>query len=306
MSIAFIGGVILTVRWFKSENFSLIIGLFGGIGFIGTALFSSFVIYLSGCISFKYIALQMIAFNVLIMICVFAFIKPRQSNQINETLAIEPKSNILFILKGALYSKHVWIIGIYNSLMFGSAFAFSTFWNFSYQETFNNSSDLIIIINNMILFGMAVGAPFAGWLSQKIKKRVLPARFFSIVSLICLLTILSGVIPRVYIYVIMFIFGMSSNISSISFAYAKEHTHPQIHGTASGLINTISFMSVTFLQIIPELILSNLNLSFSEMHNYSIAFLFFPIFILLAFICTFFMSETNCTDLVQDYPRKIH
>jgi MFS family permease len=298
MSIAFIGGVILIIRWFKSEKFSLIIGLYGGLGFIGTGLLSSFAMYLSESISINKIALLMILFDVLILICVFIFIKPRQNDQSKSISVIETKPDILFILKGALLSKHVWIIGIYNALMFGSAFAFSTFWNFSYQKTFNNSPDLIIIINNMILFGMALGAPFVGWLSQKIKKRVLPARIFSIISLICILLILSGIIPRTYIYFIMFIFGMSSNISSISFSYAKEHTQYHFHGTASGIINTISFISVTFLQIIPGIILSNLDLNFTAIYNHSIAFLFFPIFILLAFLCTFFMKETFCREQI--------
>jgi len=149
----------------------------------------------------------------------------------------------------------------------------------------------------MILFGMALGAPSVGWLSQKIKRRILPIRVFSVICFFCILVIFSGIIPRTYIYIIMFIYGVSSNISSISFSYAKEHTSPHFHGTACGLINTISFSVVTVLQITPAFILKNIELNFSPMRNHTIALIAFPLFIILSFICTFFMKETYCKQL---------
>jgi MFS family permease len=242
MSISFVGGIILIIRWFPSNRFAFMVGLLGGAQFLGVAIISLISVYIVNSYSIKYLLILLIVSNIIILIFVFLFIKPTESDNLRNYSIKKVYPNIFTTLKGALLIKDSWYVSIYNSCMIGTAIAFTTFWNFSYQKQFDNSSTSIVLINNMILIGLALGGPFAGWLSDKIKSRIKPARFFAILSLICILIILSGIIPTSVIYIVMFFFGLFSNTSSISYAYAKEHTSFQYHGTVCGLINTICFV----------------------------------------------------------------
>ncbi|MCP4176714.1 MAG: MFS transporter [bacterium] len=297
MSISFVGGIILIIRWFPSNRFAFMVGLLGGAQFIGVAVISLISVYIVNRYNINYLLTLLVIANIIILIFVFIFIKPTQTDSIRNYSAKKVYPNILTSLKGALLIKDSWYASIYNSCLIGTAIAFTTFWNFSYQKQFLNSSTNIVIINNMVLIGLALGGPFAGWLSDKMKSRIKPARSFAVLSLICLLIILSGIIPTFVIYVIMFFFGLFSNSSSISYAYAKEHTHFQYHGTVCGLINTICFIVVTMLQIIPGILYENLNFIHNDIYHYSVAFSIFPILILIGIISTYFMNETNCQSL---------
>ncbi|HJO93717.1 MAG TPA: MFS transporter [Victivallales bacterium] len=294
MSISFVGGIMLIIRWFPSNRFALMVGLLGGAQYFGVALISILSVYIVNHYNIYYLLALLITVNIILLIFIFIFIKPTQADSLRNYSSKKVYPNIFTSLKGAILIKDSWYVGIYNSCLLGTAIAFSTFWNFSYQKQFDNTATNITIINSMILIGLALGNPFAGWLSDKIKSRIKPARLFAVLSLLCLLIILSGIIPTSIIYIIMFLYGFFSNTSAISFAYAKEHTSFQYHGTVCGLLNTICFIVVTLLQIIPGIFYEKLNFIYSDIYHYSAAFLIFPSLIVIGIIATFFMNETNC------------
>ena len=150
------------------------------------------------------------------------------------------------------------------------------------------------MINNMVLVGLAIGAPLIGWLSDRIKQRVLPAQLFAVGSLACMILIISDLVfSKMLIFAIMLLYGLFSNATTVGYAFAKEHTEAQNHGTVTGFVNTITFISITALQILPGVFYGNLKTFYAKVYTYDSALLILPFCILGAIAATFFMKETH-------------
>lgn len=196
-------------------------------------------------------------------------------------------------LAQVLTNRQNWMAALFNALLFGPALAFSSFWNFPYQKTFGHDAATSVMINNMILLGLAVGGPLIGWISDKTKRRVLPAQLFCVGSLACMLLIISdfsfSITP---VFVLMFLYGVCSNGTTVGYAFAKENTAAENQGTVTGFINTLTFISITVLQILPGTFMENLKVTTVQVYKYDAAFLILPFCILIALTATLFMKET--------------
>ena len=294
-SFAFVGAVMLFIKWFAPGQFAFVLGLLGGIGCIGTAVLCTVTTSYVTKISFTVILIALTVFSVLAFIMNFLFIHDPPLNTEGTTGDPSvPSNSLLQSLGQVLRNRQNWLAGLFNALLFGPALAFSSFWNFPYQKTYHHGSASAVMINNMVLVGLAIGAPLIGWLSDRIKQRVLPAQLFAVGSLACMILIISDLVfSKMLIFAIMLLYGLFSNATTVGYAFAKEHTEAQNHGTVTGFVNTITFVSITALQILPGVFYGNLKTFYAKVYTYDSALLILPFCILGAIATTFFMKETN-------------
>ena len=294
-SFAFVGAVMLFIKWFAPGQFAFVLGLLGGIGCIGTAVLCTVTTNYVARISFTVILIALTVFSVVTFVMNFLFVHdPPEAKE--ETPRIPPaeSDSLLKSLGQVLKNRQNWLAGLFNALLFGPALAFSSFWNFPYQKTYHHGSASAVMINNMVLVGLAIGAPLIGWLSDRIKQRVLPAQLFAVGSLACMILIISDLVfSKVLIFAIMLLYGLFSNATTVGYAFAKEHTEAQNHGTVTGFVNTITFISITALQILPGVFYGNLKTFYAKVYTYDSALLILPFCILGAIAATFFMKETH-------------
>ena len=295
-SFVFVGAATLFIEWFPPGRFALVLGLFGGAACIGTAVLCSLTTQYAAHTSMRLILMAVALLSALTFVLTLIFVHGRRQTpeKVGNTPAV-PETNVLESLREVFGGSQGWLAAIYNALLFGPALAFCSFWNFPYQETYGHTTSQAVMINNMVLLGLAFGAPLAGWFSDKIGRRVLAAQLFGVGSLICMVLILSDVIfSKALVFVIMFFYGLFSYALPVGYAFAKEHTDPINHGTVVGLCNTLTFGSITLLQIVPGTFYSHMKTFYSKMYTYDSAMLIFPLCTVGALVATFFMKETYC------------
>jgi MFS family permease len=294
-AFSFVGAVMLFIKWFAPGQFAFVLGLLGGMGCIGTAVLCTVTTSYVTKMSFTVILMALTVFSVFAFVMNFLFVHdPPESAKETTHVPSVSSNSLLQSLGQVLKNRQNWLAGLFNALLFGPALAFSSFWNFPYQKTYHHGSGSAVMINNMVLVGLAIGAPLIGWLSDRIKQRVLPAQLFAAGSLACMILIISDVVfSKTLIFAIMLLYGLFSNATTVGYAFAKEHTEERNHGTVTGFVNTITFISITALQILPGLFYGNLKTFYAKVYTYDSAFLILPFCILGALVATFFMKETR-------------
>lgn len=295
-SFVFVGAATLFIEWFPPKRFALVMGLFGGAACIGTGVLCSLTTKYVAHTSMRLVLIGVTLLSAVTFVLTLALVHGRRRTpEEGEGNTAVPQINVLRSLKEVLGGGQGWLAAIYNALLFGPALAFCSFWNFPYQEAYHHSTSKAVMINNMVLLGLAVGAPLAGWFSDKIGRRVLTAQLFGAASLFCMILILSDVVfSTTLVFIIMFLYGAFSYALPVGYAFAKEHTAPENHGTMVGLCNTLTFGSITILQIIPGTFYSHMKTFYSKMYTYDSAMLIFPLCTTGALVATFFMKETYC------------
>jgi nitrate/nitrite transporter NarK len=294
-SFSFVGAVMLFIKWFPPGQFAFVLGLLGGMGCIGTAVLCTVTTSYVTRISFTVILIALTVFSVVTFVMNFLFVHdPPEAKEVTPHIPPAESDSLLKSLGQVLKNRQNWLAGLFNALLFGPALAFSSFWNFPYQKTYHHGSASAVMINNMVLVGLAIGAPLIGWLSDRIKQRVLPAQLFAVGSLACMILIISDLVfSKMLIFAIMLLYGLFSNATTVGYAFAKEHTEAQNHGTVTGFVNTITFISITALQILPGVFYGNLKTFYAKVYTYDSALLILPFCILGAIAATFFMKETH-------------
>ncbi|MCP4180021.1 MAG: MFS transporter [bacterium] len=303
-SSSFVGTIILISRWFPPKMFSVATGLTSGgngliaalIGFLIVSIIPSFGIANSQVIISGFI-------GIIITIMILLLVKDYPKGTKVEPTP-ENKKNIWKGIYVAICNRQIVLSALMTALVYGSMLAFYTFWNIQYQQLYGLSAKTTSLISIVCLAGIAIGAPLSGWISEKIGKRKPVAYGICIGLFICLIIVLQPVdLSTPVVFVVMFFLGLFSNNVSIGFSLIKENSDPHYVGTAIAFANTILFLGMSLLNVVPGalmpyfyknhhlLITSYItkNLSAMSMAHYS-----FLAAVVIAFICLIFIKETNC------------
>jgi sugar phosphate permease len=135
------------------------------------------------------------------------------------------------------YGTYMTIMGAWGVPLFMQVFGFSRSTAASY-----------IFVG---VIGFMLGSPLIGWISDRLYSRKSPLLISRIIYCLTwvLLTFFTGrhILP-VFLYMNMFIFGLSSAASSLILPYAKEVSHPAITGVATATANMGLFFGMAIIQ----------------------------------------------------------
>jgi len=307
LSFCLLGVIVLTTRWFPSKMFASVTGMTSGV----SGLFSSLFCYL--LVSklpkiFNSSILTAASIGIVITILIFFVIK--ESPGKNQNLSINNTfGDIAYGLYKSITNIQVLLSSLSLAFIFGSVLAFITFWLFQYQAFYTPDIKNIIRLNIVILFGIALGSPAIGMISEKIQRRKVIEYVICLCLLFLFVAILQPVkLPGQSVYIIFFLIGFFCNNVPIVFAIVKENLEPKYIGTGLALANTILFLGMSFLQFVPNQILSfihNNNISTpswyltKSLSEASVAMCIYPITILLAMFLHLFIKETYCKPAVS-------
>ncbi|HJO92051.1 MAG TPA: MFS transporter [Victivallales bacterium] len=317
-SFSFVGAVILNARWFPPKMFSVATGLTSGtngliaalIGFLIVSIIPSLAIANSQIIISGFIG---IIITIMILLLIKDYPKGVKLDKVDT--APENKKNIWKGIYVAICNRQIVLAALMTALVYGSMLAFYTFWNIQYQQLYGLSAKTTSLISIVCLAGIAIGAPLSGWVSEKIGKRKPVGYGICIGLFICLIIVLQPVdLSTPVVFVVMFFLGLFSNNVSIGFSLIKENSDPHFVGTAIAFANTILFLGMSLLNVVPGalmpyfyknhhlLIASYLTKDLSAM---SMAHYSFLVAVVVAFICLLFIKETNCKPIALSQKIKI-
>jgi MFS family permease len=215
-------------------------------------------------------------------------------------------------LKHVVTKPKSWISGIYITTMNITFTAVGATWGTTFiQVAYGIDKVSAAVVVSMLFVGGLIGAPFWGWLSDRIHRRRLPMIVASVLSLVFMLVMLylPGLphIPLSAVYVLFFVQGFCCNGLILGYAVGNDIRPPGSAGMSMGFANTVCAGGTTiFLHIItwlanvgaPERAVQGL----SKLHagDFRFALIVLPVCLGIATIAGILTPETHCQLLYDE------
>ncbi len=243
-------------RWFNKDEYSLMAGILVAMGGVGLLTATTPLAHLSNALGwrFSFIIIGILTLIITVFIWFFVADAP-DSGRLNNANGLSGKE-LKNAIKHVLTTPAFWPLAGWFFFICAVFFAFGGLWGAPYLMHVYHLSKLETgNIISMLAFGMIIGSPLFGFLSDRLfKSRKVLLVLCSVLSCILMFVLWFYVdsLSMPLLYLICFGLGLSTNaIVSIGFTSAKELFDVKIAGTAIGLINFFPFAAgAIFQQII--------------------------------------------------------
>lgn len=308
-SFALVGTWKLTSLWFNAKRFAMLAGTAQAMGMVGAMIGQGPMASLY--MTFGWRASMYAMAVLLLLLCGFFIFVVKDFNPYiqHSDINIHEKIKILPSLKTVMQNPQTW----YNCLFVGVLYAPSACFGEQWGASFLASSQNISInqagdATGILFIGLAIGCPILGFISDRLKRRLLVMRVCIIACLILLLTVIYGSrLPFASILnirtdtVLLFIYGFFNAGIVISYAMAAELNPRQLTGIGMSVANMASVIVGAVMIPIVGFVLDHLwsgqmlnGARVFSVQDYQTAFIALPIMFVIGFIITFFQKETFC------------
>lgn len=237
-AFAFVGVLSLAVHWLPRRYFSLVAGLMTTLGMLGLIYGEVKITELAGTMGLNYVLLMMVVIGLVLTGIIFVVVRdgPGGHEVKSQSLPVFYR-NILRVL----VSPQVWLIAFVGACLYTSLSVFGELWGKSYLEIAHHLTKLEAARTISVMFlGWAVGAPLAGYFSDRSGRRVLPLVIGAFMSLVCISIILyMPGLSFAALNVLMFLYGLFSATEIVIFIMAKENSGAELSGTVFAAANMI-------------------------------------------------------------------
>lgn len=296
-SFAFVGVLSLAVHWLPRRYFSLVVGLITTLGMLGLVYGEVKITHLALSMGWEYVLSLLVYIGAGLTVLIFLIVRDGPEGHIVHKHPLpEFFQNVIAVLT----SGEVWLIGFVGACMYTSLSVFGELWGKAYLEQAHHLSNMEAARTISAMFlGWAVGAPIAGYWSDRSGKRVLPLVVGAVLSLICISIVLyKPGLSYPALNVLLFFYGVFSGTEIIVFAMARENSGAKLAGTVFAATNMIVTLGgVIFQPLVGKLLDTFGDSGIVEGHHiytvldYQIALSVLPISLLCVTILAFFMKD---------------
>ncbi len=257
VSAVFIPTMKILSEWFQAKEFASMAGLLQAVGGAGVLAATWALAWMTACFGWRlsFLLIGLGTFVLAAMIWLIVRDKPSDlglTDVVPQASADKPREQTRPAelgqgLKLVLSNKYFWPVAIWYFFDCGIFFGFGALWSGPYlMHVYGLSRAQAGSILSMIAWGMILGSPLLGLISD----RILKSRKKVIVLCSTLLSIIFGLLslfpsglPFALLYVLFFLFSLSaSSIVAIGFTMTKELFPVEIAGTSVGLVNVFPFL----------------------------------------------------------------
>ena len=302
-AFAFIGPLMLARRWFSHKHFAFIAGIIQMMGCLGAMIGGWPISMLSHHIGWQS-ALNQTAFLGFGLTILFWWLIRDHPAQEEHIYASNDESSLSHI-KSIIKHPQTWWIAFVGLASWTPIAIFAELWGVSFiSKNYHISETASEIFINFLWIGVAIGSPFFGWLSNKIRKRKLPLIIcFAGYSITCTLLIYTPLSPELFKWTLL-LMGLFAGAQPVTFGMVNDN-NPGTHvGTAIGFQNMSVIASGMICQplvgllinthaIIPATTLTNYHLA-----DFQYGLILMPVISVTALLITlYYVKETHCTPL---------
>lgn len=311
VSMVFIPSMKVFSQWFRAREFAHVGGMFqsaGGVGILaGTWLLSLLSVQYGWRTSFQIIAAATLA----IALAAWLIVRNRPADkgwpsiaqielQENAPLHVPSEISLRRGVSMVLSEKHFWLVGAWFFFDCGIFFGFGNLWSGPYlMHVYGMSRDQAAALLTMIAWGMVVGGPALGVLSQRIlksRKKTLILCMSVLTVLLLIPTLLPASLPRAVLVAWFFLFSVcSSAVVVVAFTTAKELFPLEIAGTSIGVVNFFPFFGGAVYQPILGAILDAHGKTAADQYPvaaYQMVMLVLLLSSLAALVCSILLKDT--------------
>lgn len=305
-----LSSVRLASRWFPPRRMALIVGLIVTMAMIGGMVAQTPLTIITDSIGWrKSMGYDALLGLFLLMIIVWQ-VKDHPPGMDAKALAhdVIKWSGLGKAFGKTLMNPQNWLAGLYTSLMNLPVFLLGAAWGVLYLVQIHNfSRKEASLITSMIFFGLIIGSPLIGWISDRLRRRKLPMIICAVISLALIAMIMY--VPHISLLgfiVLFFLLGLIISGQIISYALVAESNPASLTGTAEGLASVLIMSGGFTIQLFPLLLDRNWNhlvvngIPQYSLHDYRSAMMIMPIAFAISLVTALFLRETYCKSLIQN------
>ncbi len=298
-AFAFVGVLSLAVHWLPRRYFSLVAGLMTTLGMMGLIYGEMKITELAASMGLHYVLLTMVVIGLFLTVLIFLVVRDGPGG-----LAVKSQSLSDFYrnIVRVLVSPQVWLIAFVGACLYTSLSVFGELWGKSYLELAHHLTKIEAAKTISAMFlGWAVGAPLAGYFSDRSGRRAFPLVIGALMSLVCISIILylPG-LSYVALSVLMFFYGVFSATEIIVFVMAKENSGAELSGTVFAVANMIVTLGGVIFQPLVGLLLDKCSsgrlvdgVHVYSVIDYQLALSVLPVSLLLVMVAAFFLKDRS-------------
>ncbi|KTD16877.1 MFS transporter [Legionella jordanis] len=300
-AFCFLGPIRIASRWFPPKRMALITGAIVTMAMTGGMLAQYPLTKLVNQIGWRDSLMQVGWLGTAMLLFMSFTVIDRESAK----KTIQHKISVLSAAKKAYLNSQTLRAASYTSLMNMAIAVFGAMMGSLYLvQRLGITKEDAAVVNTMLFLGAIIGGPIIGWLSDKLRIRVLPMKVGVIASLITVLAVLFAPVSLLGMKILFFLLGFFTAAQVISYALVAESNSPQMTATAVSVVSVLTQGGY----IIYQNLFSILLMGHGEMHmvndvpvyslgDYQFAAIILPIGLLLALVAIMGLKETHCKQI---------
>lgn len=240
----------LATRWFNSERLALVIGVVVTLAMLGGMLSQTPFIWLLDQYGWRQSLIYISYIGFIIALLTALFVKNYPYGFVENVPDIQSLKDVLCCIKKAVTNRQNWLGGFSISLLNLPIFVFGATWGSIYlRQVYNLSLLDASYILSMVFFGMIVGSPIAGWISDnysiKIKPKIKivkkgsrkqPLLLGACFSIVCvLILIFCNHLSYTQLLSLFFFIGFFSSLQVCGYPLITESNPPHLVASASSI-----------------------------------------------------------------------
>lgn len=307
-SFAFVGTLKLISIWFTPRHFAFLAGMTQAFGMLGAMVGEGPMAMVYKALGWRtaMMGLGFVLLALVVLMIIFIREKPNVFGATSSRLQKLPVSQSISLI---LKNRQNWINCFCIGLLYAPSACFGEQWGASFLSLNQNISiEAAGHETGMLFIGLAIGCPIIGWMSDKLKRRVLIIRVCLLACLLLLSIVIYGkLFPNLFhltpfeYTILLFIYGFFNSGIVCSYALASEINPMELTGMALGITNMASVLiGATMIPLVGRLldqfsgytVVNGVHVF--DIKSYLIAFIAMPIGFVIAFLLSFFLKETYC------------
>jgi len=301
-AFGFIGVLKAASIWMPPSHFAIVSGLTTTLGMLGAGFGNVLLARLVEKFGWQWVNSLVTGLGLLLCIGLFVLIP---KNYKNNQLPMNSFKTVLQQLRVVFRKRDIWLCGMMGSFLYASLSVFAEIWGTTcLEKLYQLNAVQSAMMSSMVFLGWAIGAPFNGWLSNRLRSRLKPLRWGSLFGAVSIVIVLY--VPNISLslgFILLFIYGYCCSTEIIIFAVVRELCGHHILATIIAFVNMLVMISG---QIFQPLVGKILDLVWDgtmlngmrqlQAVDFQWALIALPMLLILAWGLSFYIKETYQPD----------
>lgn len=290
---------LLTARWIPPRHAGLVMGLVVTMAMLGGSIAQQLPYLVTWFGSWRYAIVAIASLGVLFFFIISALVRDYPKD-FAKTMAHDKKLIEAGFWKNfslTIRNHQIWLSGLYTSFINLTVMIIGALWGANYLEVAHGVPAMqASFVVTMIFFGLIIGSPLFGLISDSLGRRKLPMIIGGILNTLCILVILNFTLSYHALILAFLLLGVFSSSQILTYPVIMESVPSHIVASSESLSAVLIMGGGALFQPLFGFILNRLsdgsgNYSAEDFHH---AMLILPITFLIATLLACLLKETFC------------